>query len=620
MAIQNSELDFFSIKSQLQTYLKQQTEFQDYDFTASGLSNILDVLAHNTHINGLVANMAINESFLGSAQLRSSVVSHAESLGYIPSSRTAASAIVSLSIVDYPTGPASLTLPIGTEFTSSVGTSVFTFTTQEQCTANNVSGTYIFKNVSGSDQIVIKEGFSNTKTFIAGEDLGAIYVLPDESLDVSTINVKVFENYLSNSFQTFRDINTVTTVGSDSKVFIVRETSNGQYEIFFSDGNILGTAPAAGNRIEVSYMTSRGAEGNGGEEFSTSVTLEGQPIQVEVVSPSGGGSEKESLASIKLHAPRSFTAQNRLVTADDYTSLITSKYGNYVKNAISWGGNDNIPPQYGKVFVSLNFLDGIAPAAQETIKTSIKDQLTSNLSIMSIDTEFVAPETTYLELNTVFNIDPLKSPSSTEALQAQVYTYIRQYVDNELGDFESAFRRSNLLTRIDSISTAILNSRVSVKVQQRVDLETEILEIEAARISLGMPLLPYLEKDHLIKFPILLAEPDNDDHIITSSVFKSNGQNVTIKNKLGTTQLQLLDLDGEVKINNLGTYDPARGTVQLSSLRVDKDGYVGNGIRVSALPANQSTISPLRNYIIELDESSSSTIGYVASGETKVVL
>lgn len=620
MAIQNSELDFFSIKSQLQTYLKQQTEFQDYDFTASGLSNILDVLAHNTHINGLVANMAINESFLGSAQLRSSVVAHAESLGYIPSSRTAATAIISLSIVDYPTGPASLTLPIGTEFTSSVGTSVFTFTTQEQCTANNVSGTYIFKDVSGSDQIVVKEGFSKTKTFIAGEDLGAIYVLPDESLDVSTINVKVFENYLSNSFQTFRDINTVTTVGSDSKVFIVRETSNGQYEIFFSDGNILGTAPAAGNRIEVSYMTSRGAEGNGGEEFATSVTLEGQPIQVEVVSPSGGGSEKESLASIKLHAPRSFTAQNRLVTADDYTSLITSKYGNYVKNAISWGGNDNIPPQYGKVFVSLNFIDGIAPASQEVIKTSIKDQLTSNLSIMSIDTEFVAPETTYLELNTVFNIDPLKSPSSTEALQAQVYTYIRQYVDNELGDFESAFRRSNLLTQIDSISTAILNSRVSVKVQQRIDLEAQILEIEEMRLSLGMPLLSYLEKDHLIKFPILLAEPDNDDHIITSSVFKSNGQNVTIKNKLGTTQLQLLDLDGEVKINNLGTYDPARGTVQLSSLRVDKDGYVGNGIRVSALPANQSTISPLRNYIIELDESSSSTIGYVASGETKVVL
>ena len=620
MAIQNSELDFFSIKSQLQTYLKQQTEFQDYDFTASGLSNILDVLAHNTHINGLVANMAINESFLGSAQLRSSVVSHAESLGYIPSSRTAATAIISLSIVDYPTGPASLTLPIGTEFTSSIGTSVFTFTTQEQCIANNVSGTYIFKDVSGSDQIVVKEGFSKTKTFIAGEDLGAIYVLPDESLDVSTINVKVFENYLSNSFQTFRDINTVTTVGSDSKVFIVRETSNGQYEIFFSDGNILGTAPAAGNRIEVSYMTSRGAEGNGGEEFATSVTLEGQPIQVEVVYPSGGGSEKESLASIKLHAPRSFTAQNRLVTADDYTSLITSKYGNYVKNAISWGGNDNIPPQYGKVFVSLNFLDGIAPASQEVIKTSIKDQLTSNLSIMSIDTEFVAPETTYLELNTVFNIDPLKSPSSTEALQAQVYTYIRQYVDNELGDFESAFRRSNLLTQIDSISTAILNSRVSVKVQQRIDLEAQILEIEEMRLSLGMPLLSYLEKDHLIKFPILLAEPDNDDHIITSSVFKSNGQNVTIKNKLGTTQLQLLDLDGEVKINNIGTYDPARGTVQLSSLRVDKDGYVGNGIRVSALPANQSTISPLRNYIIELDESLSSTIGYVASGETKVVL
>lgn len=620
MAIQNSELDFFQIKSQLQTYLKQQTEFQDYDFTASGLSNILDVLAHNTHINSLVANMAINESFLGSAQLRASVVSHAESLGYIPTSRTAASAIISLSIVDHPTGPALLTLPIGTEFTSAVGTSVFTYTTQEQCTANNVAGTYTFKNVSGSDQITIKEGFSKSKTFIAGEDLGAIYVLPDDSLDVSTINVKVYENYLSNSFQTFRDINTVVTVDDVSKVFIVRETANGQYEIFFSDGNILGTAPQAGNRIEVTYMTSRGAEGNGGEVFSTSTTLDGQPLQVQVVAPSGGGAEKEGIASIKLNAPRSFATQNRLVTADDYTALITSKYGSYIRNAVSWGGNDNIPPQYGKVFVSLNFLDGIAPEVQETVKTSIKDQLTSNLSIMSIDTEFVNPQMTFLELNTVFNIDPSKSPSSTEALQAQVDGFIRQYMETELGDFESVFRRSNLLTQIDSISSAILNSRMSVKVQQRIDLDTQISEIEEANIALGRPLLTYLEKDHTVKFPFLLAEPDKDDHIIISSVFKSNGQNVIIKNLLGSTQLQLLDLDGVVKINNIGTYDPAKGTVLLSSLLVDKNGYVNTGIRLSAVPANQSTISPLRNYIIALDESVSSTTGYIDSGKTKVVL
>lgn len=620
MAIQNSELDFFSIKSQLQTYLEQQTEFQDYDFTASGLSNILDVLAHNTHINGLVANMAINESFLGSAQLRSSVVSHAESLGYIPKSRTASSAILSLSVVNHPTGPASLTLPIGTEFTSSLGTSVYTFTTQEKCTAQFDDGNYVFKGFGDDIRITVREGSTKAKTFIVGEGEGGLYVLPDDTLDISTISVKVFDNYLSNTFQRFSNINDVTTVNADSKVFIIRETANGQYELFFSDGNILGSAPRAGNRIEVSYITSRGSEANGAETFNTSTTVDGQPIQVSVISASGGGAEKENVSSIKLNAPRSFAAQNRLVTADDYTALISKNYGNFIRDVIAWGGNDNIPRQFGKVFVSLNFLDGIAPSVEESVKQSIKDQLTSNLSIMSIDTEFVTPEMTFLELTTVFNIDPLKSPSSTEALQAQVDTFIRNYMDNVLGTFESVFRRSNLLTEIDSLSSAILNSKMSVKVQQRIDLDSQIAEIEESKNALGRPLLSYIEKDHTIKFPFLLAEPDKDDHTITSSVFKSNGKNVVVKNLLGSTQLQLLDLDGAVIINNIGTYDPVKGTILLSSIRIDKDGYVGTGIRLSAVPANQSTISPLRNYIITLDESVSSTTGYIDAGATRTIL
>ena len=619
MAIQNSELDFFSIKSRLKTYLEQQTEFQDYDFTASGLSNILDVLAHNTHINGLVANMAINESFLGSAQLRSSVVSHAESLGYIPKSRTASSAILSLSVVNHPTGPASLSLPIGTEFTSSLGSSVYTFTTQEQCTAQFDNGNYVFKNFSNDTDITVREGFTKLKTFIVGEGEGAIYVLPDDTLDVSTINVKVYDNYLSNSFQRFSNINDVTTVNADSKVFIIRETANGQYELFFSDGNILGTAPRAGNKIEVTYITSRGSEANGAETFSTSTTVGGQPIQVSVIAASGGGAEKENVSSIKLNAPRSFAAQNRLVTADDYTALISKNYGNFIRDVIAWGGNDNVPRQFGKVFVSLNFLDGVAPSVEEEVKQNIKDQLTSNLSIMSIDTEFVAPEMTFLELTTVFNIDPLKSPSSTEALQALVDTFIRNYMDNVLGTFESVFRRSNLLTEIDSLSSSILNSKMSVKVQQRIDLDSQIAEIEESKNLLGRPLLSYIEKDHTIKFPFLLAEPDKDDHTINSSVFKSNGKNVVVKNLLGSTQLQLQDLDGAVVINNIGTYDPVKGTVLLNSIRIDKDGYVGTGIRISAVPANQSTISPLRNYIITLDESVSSTTGYIDAGATRTI-
>lgn len=623
MAIQNSELDFFQIKSQLQTHFEQQSEFSDYDFTASGLSNILDVLAHNTHINALTANMAINESFLTSAQLRSSIVSHAEALGYVPKSKISSTALVSLSITDYPAGPASLTIPVGTEFSASIGASVFTFTTQEQCTALKESNNYVFKTSSGSSTITLKEGVNRSKTFIVdSEAVGAVYVIPDTTIDTSTINVRVYENYLSTNFLTFNDINTVPTITPDSKVFLLRETSNGYYEIFFSDGNILGAAPLANNRIEVDYISTRGSAANGGVSFSTTLTLDGQPITVTTVSGSAGGAEKESSDSIKLNAPRSFSAQNRLVTSSDYTALISSNFGSYIQDVIAWGGNDNIPPQYGKVFASLNFLDDVAPSTQTAVKELIKDQLTSNLSIMSIDTEFVDPQETFLELSTAFNIDPVKMPSSTEALQAQVDAFIKQYALDNLNTFESIFRRSNLLTQVDQLSTAILNSRMSVKVQQRINIDSELEEINIARQALPtpLPILDYLEKDQSVNFPFQLASPDNDDHTVVSSVFKSNGQNVVIKNKLGTTQLQILDLNGIIKVNNAGSYDPAKGTVSMSALRVDEDGYTGTGIKISATPANQSTLIPLRNYIITLDEDLSTTIGFVDNGASKVTL
>lgn len=625
MAIQNSELDFFQIKSQLQTHFEQQEEFRDYDFSASGLSNILDVLAHNTHINALTANMAINESFLSSSQLRSSVVSHAESLGYVPKSRVASTALVSLSVTDNAAGSAFLTIPLGTEFSASVGNNVYSFTTQERCTASNESGTFVFKTPSGSPSITLKEGVKKTKTFIVDKDsLGAVYVIPDDTLDVSTISVRVYDNYLSTNFETFNDINTIATVTDSSRVFIIRETPKGQYEIFFSDGNILGAAPLANNRIEVEYISSRGSSANGAISFSTALTLDtdSKNITVGLVAGSAGGAEKESINSIKLNAPRAFTTQNRLVTASDYTARILSGYSSYVDDAITWGGNENVPPQYGKVFVSLKFADGLPAATQAVVQADIKDQLIGNLSIMSIDTEFVAPEETFLELTTVFNIDPIKSPLSTQALQVQVDQYIVQYMADTTTKFGAIFRRSNLLAKIDELSSAILNSKMTIRAQQRINVSEEIASINIVRQGLPTPLsiLNYLEREHTVNFPFKLASPDKDDHTITSSLFKSNGQNVLIRNQLGSSKLELVDINGVLKVPNVGSYDAEKGVVSISSLRIDENGYVGTGIKISAVPANQSTLNPLRNYTVTLDESLSSTTGYADAGATKVIV
>lgn len=600
MTINTSDLDFNDIKSKLKTYLRNSGEFEDFDFNTSGISNILDVLAYNTHINALVANLSINESFLSTSQIRTSVVGHAESLGYTVKSRTAARATVDLEItIENP--PSVFTLSRGSEFFANIDDVGYRFLALEDHTTQLADGKFTFNNVQ------IAEGKFKTRTFIANQAPNVSYVIMDENIDTSTISVRVYENGTSTSFTVYQDLNTVTTIDDDSRVYMVGETPNGNYEIFFSDGNILGKRPTQGNIIEVSYISTRHVEGNGAKSYSLN-GVEGAVITNSTTS--AGGSDRESLDSIKLNAPRSYTTQNRLVTADDYTSLIMAKYSNYLRDVIAWGGNDNVPPEYGKVFVSLNFQEGVDDTVTQNEKTKIKQELADNLSIMSIDLEFVDPELTYLEIQTVFNVDALKS-NKAQTLETDVQSLINAYVQSELSTFNSTFRRSNLLTQIDNLSTAILNSRMTVRVQQRIPV-TEIFTETG--------LTDKIEKDFHVNFPVFLAEPDNDDHIVTSSVFKSNGQNVIIKNKLGSTKLQLLDMDNIVKVDNIGSYEPARGTVTINALTVDENSYVDDVIKISATPANQSTITPLRNYILTLDSGLSTTRTNLDTGAIKVEL
>ena len=605
MTIQNSELDFFQIKSELKNYLEKQSEFQDYDFDASGLSSILDVLAHNTHINGLTANMAINESFLSSAQLRSSVVSHAETLGYSPKSQTSATAIVNITVSGQPNNLGTLTLPKHTIFNSTINESPYTFINTEECIAthDSITDTYVLRTLSGSENIQLKQGEVKTKSFIVGDTSdNSVYVIPDSRIDTTTMIVKVFDNFNTTTFKVYNNINDVSTITDESRVYIVRETSNGYYEMFFSDGNVLGEAPSANNLIQIEYISSSGADANGGLIFTSTENINNDiPITPVTVSASAGGASRETINSIKLNAPRSYTAQNRLVTANDYTAMISSNYGSYLKDVSAWGGNDNVPPQYGRVYISLVFLDGTSQSVQTQVKNQIRDQLTSNLSIMSIDTEFVDPLETFFEIQTTFNVDPIKNLTTLEALESNVRTLISQYVSDNLGTFGAIFRRSNLLSEIDNLSTAILNSRIDVKVQQRV---TPSLNVE---------------KDYVLNYPCALSTTDKDTHVVTSTVFKNPTHgNVVIKNELGSNRLQMLDLDDVVKIQNIGSYDASKGEVKLNSLNISQTG--GDGLKISAIPTNQSTISPLRNYVITLDEEISNVNGLIDTGSTKVLL
>ena len=590
--IRSSDLDFDNIKNSLKTYFQKQSEFNGYDFEGSGLSNILDVLAYNTHLNGLTANLGVNESFLNSSQLRSSVVSHAENLGYYPRSRTASSATVTLSLSTSDTTTSTVTLNKYTTFTGSSDNVSYTFQTLEDYTAtNDGSGNFSFKTSAGSTSIPIKEGSLKTKTFFVGEtNEDQVYVIPDVNMDTSTMQVDVFDTSTSSSFNSFVNINNTVRVDSTSRVYIVREIPNGYYEVIFSDGNTLGLAPKAGNKIVITYLSSNAEAANEISTFESSATVSvngvDHSLSVATVSNAAGGAEKESISSIKLNAPTNFSAQQRLVTAEDYKALILQNYSSVISDVSAWGGNENIPPIFGRVYVSLNFKNGIPASTQTETKSAIVSNLSDNLSIMSIDTEFVDPITSFLETTTTFNMDPDQTSLTAKSTEDSVQSTINKFVADNLSTFDSVFRRSNLLTTIDAISPSILNSKMVVKLQQRF-----------------IPTLNSLQ-NHSVNFPVKISDPDQTEHIVTSSTFTFSGAESSIKNKLGTNQLQVIsNVGAEILADNIGTYNASTGVVSLVGLTVSA--FVGESIKVSVKPANESTIRPLRNYILDIDTTRS---------------
>lgn len=592
--IESTQLDFEQIKSNLKTYLAAQSEFADFDFEAAGINNILDVLAYNTHFNALNANFALNEAFLNTAQLRSSVVSHAQSLGYQVRSRTASAGTVniSLNLAGVSNRNTTYTLASGTKFTASVDDVAYTYQTLENCTAtDDGTGFYSFVNSLGSTSIVIKEGTSKTKTFYVGEtDERQLYVIPDLTIDTSTAVVKVFNTPSATSFTSYTDIAKAVRVTSDSRFYQIAETPKGFYELNFGDGVSFGKSPATGNVIKVEYLSTVGADANGGEVFTPaakfSVNGTGYDLNVTTVAASTGGAVRQTIESIRQNAPIAFAAQQRLVTAEDYKAIILENYSN-IEDAIAWGGEDNVPANYGNVYVGLKFASGTTTAQKTATKDAIVQNLTNYLSILSIDTIFVDPVETFIEAISVFNFDPNLTNVTQASTEASVFADMKQYFNDNLGIFGGIFRRSSMLGRIDDISDAILSSRVDIKVQQRFE--------------------PTLNQSlsYKVNFPVTIAAPDDVQTIITSSTFRLDNKVCLIKNELNKNKLIITDTLGNVVRDNVGSFDAAKGEIELNGFAPESITSGQAFIKISAKPADESVVRPLRNYVIKLDEDAS---------------
>lgn len=594
--IKSTALDFDNIKEALKDYFKSTDEFADYDFAASGLNNLMDVLAYNTHLNGLIANFTLNESFLGTAQLRSSLVSLATGIGYIPDTKTASRAIIrvraNLSAVT--SRPSVISLPKYTRFTATLDDVSYTFQTIENYDAeDNGSGIYYFKTDTGSEEIPIYEGSVRTKTFLVGEySENDVYIIPDVNLDADTVEVNVYETPSASEFTAYQNIIDTVSVNENSTLYILKESPNGFYQLSFGANDILGRAPRAGNAIQVKYLSTKGAIADGITSFTPQDTIvvdgSNRSLLISTISPSAGGDEKETIESIRRNAPFQYATQNRMVTPEDYTSIILRNFSTLIKDIKSWGGEDNPKPKFGTVFSSILFKDDVSTAQIQSVKNQIAD-LVDQLAIVSFNVEFADPVETFVETSVFFQVNPRLTPLSLNTIKTEVRSVISNYFDNTIGNFDQSFRRSNLLTLVDDVSPAVLSSRADVKIQQRI---TPVLNSR---------------NTFTLTFPADLRAPDDELPVITSSTFIVNNTPSIIRNKLSSTILQVVAVGtNEIVVDNIGSYDPIAKSVQIVSLKPSGISGAANYIKISAVPANQSFVTPTLNDILKYDAEASS--------------
>jgi len=593
--IKSTALDFDAIKNNLKTFLANKDEFADYNFEASGLSNILDVLAYNTHFNGLIANFALNESFISTAQLRSSIVSLAEGIGYVPDSKTSAVSTVKLStsLAGVAGRPSQIQIPSGFKFTSTVDEIDYVFQTQENITGtDDGNGFYEFKTANDSNIISLFEGTAKTKTFLITQGTeNAVYIIPDENLDTATAVVRVYDNPTSTSFSTFTNILNATTINELSTLYILKEAPNGFFELSFGNGTTLGRAPEAGSKVVVSYLASNGSGANTAKVFTpqTQVTVDGTGYDVTVTTQGNavGGGERETAESIRKNAPFQYASQNRMVTHPDYSTLVLRNFSTLIKDIKTFGGEDALEPEFGVVFMSVLFNDDVPASTVTTKKQEIQD-LAEQLSVASFELKFTDPVKTFIEARVFFQFNPRLTTLSRNTIQDNVQAAIDTYFSDTVGKFSQSFRRSNLLTDIDAVSPAVLSSRAEIFMQRRFT-----------------PSLTKIQ-DYKLRYPVAIAGTDDVNYRITSTAFTFKDKACIIRNKLNTNKLEVYNQeDNIVIVDNVGSY--TNDTVEIVGLQVD--GVIGGGsiIKLSAKPANESAISPLRQDILEYDADLSFT-------------
>jgi hypothetical protein len=599
--LQITDLEFDGIKSNLVTFLKGQTKFQDYDFEGSGMAVLVDLLAYNTHYMGYYANMLGNEMFLDSSSLRESVVSHAKHLHVHPTSRKASRA--KLNITFTPTGsPVSLTIDKNTKFTSSIDGVAYTYATNKTTTIPRSStGTY---SVTGLE--IIEGRILNKAYSVVGADDTQRFVLPNPSIDISTITVNVQKSSTDSEVFTFADGNAidVTTIKGTDRVYFLQEVEGGKYEITFGDGAV-GRQLSDGNVVFIEYIVTNGTGGN----FASTFTAVGSVAQLSssqytltTNESATGGADAQGIESLKFQAPKLYQTQNRATTKYDYKAILLQERPD-IESVTVYGGEDANPVQYGRVFIAVKLTGN--NVLSETTKSSIKNSILKRVNVVTVEPIIVNPVFIYLIIDSTINYDPITNLTDEDTLKININSSIENYLQTNLEKFDQKFRHSQLVQDIDNTNNSIRNNKTLIKYQQRIAPET-----------LNVPQTYTLYFTNAIeKGSITSTSFTGTDGNTYSLVDDSLGNIKAAKTTNGvvdTPKEYLIQSDGST---NQGTIDYTTGKIQLGSLRPLAITDGSSSIRFNVTPElNNSDITPLREQIITYDanEASSITINMVA--------
>tara|TARA_B110000908_G_scaffold152007_1_gene187259 strand:- start:8487 stop:10334 length:1848 start_codon:yes stop_codon:yes gene_type:complete len=576
-----SNLDFDDIKTDIKTFMSAQDKFQDYNFEGSALGTVIDVLAYVTHYNALSANMALNEAFIDSAQLRESVVSHAKLLGYTPRSAYSAVAYIDV-LINSPTGIDGgdgtllpMTMDKGTQFSTSIDGKTYYFVTDQTLTIEpDINGVYKYSNVK------IMQGLFRDSDYIYDVDTSEKYIMPFATAVTSSLTVTIQTSSSSSEYTTYVRSTDVSAIDAATEVYYLTEGRDGYYDVSFGDG-VLGKKLTNGNIIHLNYITNDTSAANGASSFTLNDTIQSNSdVTITLIQKALGGSDKEDIESIRFNAPLGFVSQNRAVTPDDYKSIIVNSYANI--DAISvWGGEDNDPPDYGKVYISIKPKD--AEVVPDADKVTIISQYLKPKNVVSITPTLIDPTYTYIHLETYFKYNPNHSDLSVDSLENLVRTSITTYNNNELKRFDGVFRHSQILKQIDASSIAILNSTCRVFMKKRF---TPALNTEAK---------------YTLVFSSPILKSSSADAILKSTAFTYKTKQCVLTDTLenGIRHIHIgLETDPKtIIVNKIGTIEESTGKVILDVF--NPTAIIGTYIEVTVEP-NSNDLAPKRNELLTI--------------------